>query len=195
MDTHNPVVTTTTTTDNRYAPSDKGDAANGIALKTLHYSARARNIAPPQPRTNPPTPLLTCPESLAPPMFNSQLATIEPYTRKLLQRVLSSGESNVRRGSVTFHSALIAGVDFTACDVQWRTHSISTFTPTRFLPFLRQETQNTCDEHAQKRPKGTSNCLRPYHAESTGSRPITEVKQRRARLVLGWVTAWEYRVP
>ena len=175
-------------------PSDKGDAADGVALKTLHYSARARNIAPPPPRTNPP-PLLTCPESLAPPMFNSQLATIEPYTRKLLQRVLSSGESNVRRGSVTFHSALIAGVDFTACDVQWRTHSISTFTPTRFLPFLRQETQNTCDEHVQKRPKGTSNCLRPYHAESTGSRPITEVKQRRARLVLGWVTAWEYRVP
>ena len=37
-------------------------------------------------------------------------------------------------------------------------------------------------------------CLRPYHAENTGSRPITEVKQRRARLVLGWVTAWEYRV-
>ena len=37
--------------------------------------------------------------------------------------------------------------------------------------------------------------LRPYYAESTGSRPITEVKQRRARLVLGWVTAWEYRVP
>ena len=28
----------------------------------------------------------------------------------------------------------------------------------------------------------------------TGSRPITEVKQRRARLVLGWVTAWEYLV-
>ena len=35
---------------------------------------------------------------------------------------------------------------------------------------------------------------RPYHAESTGSRPITEVKQRWARLVLGWVTAWEPRV-
>ena len=34
----------------------------------------------------------------------------------------------------------------------------------------------------------------PYHVESTGSRPITEVKQRRARLVLGWVTAWEHRV-
>ena len=36
--------------------------------------------------------------------------------------------------------------------------------------------------------------LRPYHVENTGSRPITEVKQRRARLVLGWLTAWEYRV-
>ena len=32
------------------------------------------------------------------------------------------------------------------------------------------------------------------HVESTGSRPITEVKQRRARLVLGWVTSWEHRV-
>ena len=36
---------------------------------------------------------------------------------------------------------------------------------------------------------------RPYHVESTSSRPITEVKQRWARLVLGWVTAWEPRVP
>ena len=36
---------------------------------------------------------------------------------------------------------------------------------------------------------------RPYHAEHTSSRPITEVKQHRARLVLGWVTAWEHRVP
>ena len=35
---------------------------------------------------------------------------------------------------------------------------------------------------------------RPDHVESTGSRPIPEVKQRRARLVLGWVTAWEHRV-
>ena len=34
--------------------------------------------------------------------------------------------------------------------------------------------------------------LRPYHRESTGSRPITEVKPCRAGLVLGWVTAWEY---
>ena len=37
-------------------------------------------------------------------------------------------------------------------------------------------------------------CLRSFHVEYTRSRPITEVKQHRARLVLGWVTAWEYRV-
>ena len=36
--------------------------------------------------------------------------------------------------------------------------------------------------------------LLPYHRESTGSRPITEVKSDRAGLVLGWVTAWEYLV-
>jgi hypothetical protein len=42
--------------------------------------------------------------------------------------------------------------------------------------------------------KEENKCLGPYHVESTGSRPITEVKQRRARLVLGWVTAWEYWV-
>ena len=35
---------------------------------------------------------------------------------------------------------------------------------------------------------------RPYHVERTGSRPITEVKQHWARLVLRWVTAWEHRV-
>ena len=35
---------------------------------------------------------------------------------------------------------------------------------------------------------------RPYHVENTSTRPITEVKQRWARLVLGWVTAWEHRV-
>ena len=32
---------------------------------------------------------------------------------------------------------------------------------------------------------------RPYHIENTSSRPITEVKQCWARLVLGWETAWE----
>ena len=37
-------------------------------------------------------------------------------------------------------------------------------------------------------------CQRPYHAERTGSRPITEVKQHRASSVLGWVTAWEHGV-
>ncbi|GBN58616.1 hypothetical protein AVEN_205849-1 [Araneus ventricosus] len=35
---------------------------------------------------------------------------------------------------------------------------------------------------------------RPYHAESTGSRLITAVKQHRARLVPGRVTTWEHRV-
>ena len=34
--------------------------------------------------------------------------------------------------------------------------------------------------------------LRPYHAECTCSRPITEVKQYWSGLVLGWVTAWEW---
>ena len=37
-------------------------------------------------------------------------------------------------------------------------------------------------------------CLRPYHYEYTGSRPITEVKHSRARSVPGWVTAWEHLV-
>ena len=34
----------------------------------------------------------------------------------------------------------------------------------------------------------------PNQIGSTSSRPITEVKQFRARSVLGWVTAWEHRV-
>ena len=40
----------------------------------------------------------------------------------------------------------------------------------------------------------TKSCIRPYHVENTSSRPITEVKQHWAALVLGWVTAWEYAV-
>ena len=40
----------------------------------------------------------------------------------------------------------------------------------------------------------TQECLRPYHVETTSSRLITEVKQRRAASVPGWVTAWEYAV-
>ena len=41
---------------------------------------------------------------------------------------------------------------------------------------------------------GAIYCLRPYNVESTSSRLITEVKPHLARLVLGWVTAWEYLV-
>ena len=41
---------------------------------------------------------------------------------------------------------------------------------------------------------GAIYCLRPYNVESTSSRLITEVKPTLARLVLGWVTAWEYLV-
>ena len=37
-------------------------------------------------------------------------------------------------------------------------------------------------------------CQRPYHVERTRSRQLPEVKLRRAPLVLGWVTAWEYGV-
>ncbi|CAG9540385.1 unnamed protein product [Cercopithifilaria johnstoni] len=37
-------------------------------------------------------------------------------------------------------------------------------------------------------------CLRPYHVESTTSRPICQVKQRWAWLVLGSETAWESQV-
>ena len=36
--------------------------------------------------------------------------------------------------------------------------------------------------------------VRPYHDESTSSRQITEVKHRRAGIVLGWGTAWELPV-
>jgi hypothetical protein len=34
-------------------------------------------------------------------------------------------------------------------------------------------------------------CQRPYCVENTGSLPNSEVKQRKARIVLGWVTARE----
>ena len=37
-------------------------------------------------------------------------------------------------------------------------------------------------------------CLRPYHVECTGTRPISEVKQRRAWVVLRWVTTREVQV-
>ena len=34
-----------------------------------------------------------------------------------------------------------------------------------------------------------------YHVDNASSRPLTEAKQRRARLVLRWVTTLEARVP
>ena len=37
-------------------------------------------------------------------------------------------------------------------------------------------------------------CLRSYHRERTGSRSIPEVQPCRARIVLGWLTAWKYLV-
>ena len=40
----------------------------------------------------------------------------------------------------------------------------------------------------------THSCLPPYHVECTRTRRISQVKQRRARLVLGSETAWEPRV-
>ena len=45
---------------------------------------------------------------------------------------------------------------------------------------------------ASRRAKGDEKTL--YHAEYAGSRPITEVKQHWAWLVLGWETAWEHQV-
>ena len=44
------------------------------------------------------------------------------------------------------------------------------------------------------RVQGLLSRLRPYHVENTASRPISQVKQRRALLVLGSETAWESRV-
>ncbi|CAN0055805.1 unnamed protein product, partial [Phaeothamnion confervicola] len=43
------------------------------------------------------------------------------------------------------------------------------------------------EENAQHRE-------RPYYVDSTGSRPISEVKLRQARSVLRWGTTWEARV-
>ena len=52
-----------------------------------------------------------------------------------------------------------------------------------------------CDEARVERQKERINSrLRPYHVEYTRSRPISEVKLRRAQLVLTWVTGWEYLV-
>ena len=50
------------------------------------------------------------------------------------------------------------------------------------------------EEDDRVSPKRIVRCLRPYHDEHTCSRPITAVKHRRARIVLGWGTAWEHLV-
>ena len=50
-------------------------------------------------------------------------------------------------------------------------------------------TQHSCNLYLFLYPLFSYN-----NPEYTGSRPITEVKQRQARLVLGWETAWEYQV-
>ena len=39
--------------------------------------------------------------------------------------------------------------------------------------------------------EGSLECQRPYCVENTGSLPNSEVKHRKARIVLGWVTARE----
>ena len=43
--------------------------------------------------------------------------------------------------------------------------------------------------------QGVGCWIRPYCAESTASRPISEVKLRQASLVLGWETTRESGVP
>ena len=46
-----------------------------------------------------------------------------------------------------------------------------------------------------KRPDSAGGrCLRPHHPQRARSRLISEAQQGRAWLVLGWETAWEYRV-
>ena len=49
-------------------------------------------------------------------------------------------------------------------------------------------------EQALGAASGSHRRLRPYHPERARSRLISEAKQGRAWLVLGWETAWEYRV-
>ena len=41
----------------------------------------------------------------------------------------------------------------------------------------------------ERRANSCGLCRVPDNTKNTGSGPISEVKQRRARLVLGWVTA------
>jgi hypothetical protein len=61
---------------------------------------------------------------------------------------------------------------------------------TAFCPFLVEASLKLNMKNAQSHYV----CLRPYHGEHTSSRLITEVKHHRAKVVLGWVTAWEFLV-
>ncbi len=58
------------------------------------------------------------------------------------------------------------------------------------------ENQKKGNEHCHNDCRTRSLVFRqgPYHAGSTSSRPLTEVKQRWVRIVLRWVTAWEHRM-
>ena len=50
------------------------------------------------------------------------------------------------------------------------------------------------DQQVQVQVQFLTGCLRPYHDEHTRSRLITDVKHRRAGIVLGWGPAWEHLV-
>ena len=53
---------------------------------------------------------------------------------------------------------------------------------------------NTCSHRSQPPSRSVRHTLfrqRPYYVEYTRSHLNSEVKQRKARLVLGWGTAWE----
>src|ERR1700684_2273741 len=68
-----------------------------------------------------------------------------------------------------------------------------------FVPCLCVKTffllRVSCSDHGKQEsneyPQSHS-CLRPYHVEDTGSRPIPAVKQRRVKSVLGRETTWEH---
>ena len=56
------------------------------------------------------------------------------------------------------------------------------------------QSEREAQRRALRAPGGSRLRLRPYHPERARSRLISEAKQGRAWLVLGWETAWEYRV-
>ena len=58
----------------------------------------------------------------------------------------------------------------------------------KFLKFANSTLMGLVHGH----PACSSPRLRPYHVENTPSRPIWQVKQRWARLVLGSETSWDF---